>query len=301
MKYAAIDIGSNAIRLLIANIVKNNKGVISHKKISLVRVPIRLGEDVFRTQLISDKSEKRLAHAMRGFYHLMKVHGIKYYRACATSAFREAKNGAQIIEKVFKKSDIKIDLISGDEEAKIIYSTHIEKLLSLNQNILYVDVGGGSTELSLFTEMSLQASKSFPIGTVRLLQDNVNPLIWDDLAQWLTTHTKDVSIEYIVGSGGNINKLVKMSNEKNNLRTPEITLPDLEQLHTNLSTYTYEERISELNLNPDRADVILPACEIFLKILHAASIPKVYVPKIGLADGVIIEMYSNKQFLKRIL
>lgn len=301
MKYAAIDIGSNAVRLLIANIIENGEGSYKHKKSSLVRVPIRLGTDVFSEQQISEKSQKRLIHAMKAYRLLMKVHGVTHYRACATSAFREAENGEDVVNKIYKKSGIQIDLISGEEEARIIYSTHIEKLLEKDTNILYVDVGGGSTEISLFGEHGLKGSKSFRIGTVRLLQNNVEPKLWEDMTAWLETTIKGEKVDYVIGSGGNINKLVKLSNEKTGKVSKEIYKEELEDLYAYLTSFTYEERQSVVGLNPDRADVIIPASDIFLSILRSSDIPKIYVPKIGLTDGLIIEMYDNEYFKRRKL
>ncbi len=296
MKLASIDIGSNAIRLLICNIVEDKNKKISYKKISLTRLPIRLGADVFTKQKISDKAQKRLIHGMKAYRYLMKVHGVTQYRACATSAFRDAQNGADVIKKVWEKSGIKIDLISGEEEARIIYSSHIEKLLKENTNILYVDVGGGSTELSLFINKNLEASKSFQIGTVRLLQNSVPQKTWQEMQSWLLSVAKKRSIDYIVGSGGNINKLVKISNDLNKKVSSEIMITDLDKILKKLKSLTYDERISEMGLNPDRADVIVPATEIFMSLLQWGNIPKVLVPKFGLSDGLIIEMHTNPNF-----
>jgi exopolyphosphatase/guanosine-5'-triphosphate,3'-diphosphate pyrophosphatase len=296
MKLASIDIGSNAIRLLICNIVEDKNQKISYKKISLTRLPIRLGADVFTKQKISDKAQKRLIHGMKAYRYLMKVHGVTQYRACATSAFRDAQNGSDVIKKVWEKSGIKIDLISGEEEARIIYSSHIEKLLKDNTNILYVDVGGGSTELSLFINKKLEASKSFQIGTVRLLQNTVPQKTWEEMQSWLLTVLKKRNIDYIVGSGGNINKLVKISNDLNKKVSSEIKIADLDKILKKLKSLTYEERISEMGLNPDRADVIVPATEIFMSLLQWGNIPKVLVPKFGLSDGLIIEMHTNPNF-----
>lgn len=295
MKYAAIDIGSNAIRLLVANVVETKEG-LKHKKTSLVRVPIRLGADVFANNNISEKQEKRLISAMKAYRHLMKVHEVEKYRACATSAFREADNGKEIIEKVLDKSGLKIDLISGEEEARIIYSTHIEKLLENNDNILYVDVGGGSTEISLFCDKMLIASKSFKIGTVRLLQGNEAPGSWDEMQNWLKVSLNNQKVDYIVGSGGNINKLIKINNEFTGSISKVISTDQLQVIYENILKYSYEDRVSELGLNPDRADVIIPAAQIFLSVLNWGEIKEIYVPKIGLVDGLVMELYSNPDF-----
>lgn len=301
MKLASIDIGSNAIRLLICNIVEDKNKNFSYKKISLTRLPIRLGADVFTKHKISDKSQKRLIQGMKAFRYLMKVHEVSQYRACATSAFRDAENGMDVIKKVWEKSEIKIDLISGEEEARILYSTHIEKLLKDFTNILYVDVGGGSTELSLFINKKMEASKSFQIGTVRILQESVPEKSWQEMQAWLLNCTQGRVIDYIVGSGGNINKLVKINNELNKKVSTEIKAVDLDKIYTKLISLTYEERISEMGLNPDRADVIVPASEIFRSLLNWGKINKILVPKFGLSDGLIIEMHTNPKFVSYTL
>lgn len=295
MKYAAIDIGSNAMRLLVANVVESKKG-LKHKKISLVRVPIRLGEDVFTGGAISPEQQQRMINAMKAYWHLMVVHKVEKYRACATSALREAANGDETIDMILKAAGIKIDLISGEEEARIIYSTYIEKLLGKDDNFLYVDVGGGSTEISFFANKKLVDSKSFKIGTVRLLQGSEAPNAWEEMKEWLEKSIKKVKVDYIIGSGGNINKLVKLSNERTGEVDKNISLPQLKDLFQHLNSFSYDERVSELGLNPDRADVIIPASQIFLNVMEWGNIDKVYVPKIGLSDGVIKELYSNPDF-----
>lgn len=296
MKYASIDIGSNAVRLFVANIY-DKKGELKHKKSTLVRIPIRLGEDVFGPKnKISSRNEKRLIHGMIAFKNLMHVHEVERYRACATSAFREAKNGSELIKKIKKETGIRIDLIDGAEEARVIYANQIEKLLEPNTNALYVDVGGGSTEVSIFKGRDLVLSKSFKIGTVRLLLGSEDVTVWADIKEWITEALKICQPDFVIGSGGNINKLVKLSNEKTGEVDKTISYNQLKDLFETIVSYSYEDRISELELNPDRADVIIPASKIFLAIMEWADVKKVFVPKIGLADGIVTELYKNDQF-----
>lgn len=296
MKYASIDIGSNAVRLFVANVF-DKKGELKHKKSTLVRIPIRLGADVFGPKnKISSRNEQRLIHGMIAFKNLMQVHEVSRYRACATSAFRESKNGDEVIKKIKKETGIQIDLISGAEEARVIYANQIEKLLDAKTNALYVDVGGGSTELSMFKGRELVISKSFQIGTVRLLQGSEDVTVWADIKEWIEEAVKLCQPNYVIGSGGNINKLVKLSNEKTGEVDKTINYKQLKELFHSIVSYSYEERISELDLNPDRADVIIPASKIFLAIMDWADVKKVFVPKIGLADGIVTELYKNDKF-----
>lgn len=296
MKVAAIDIGSNAVRLYIANVYDKN-GEQRHKKSSLVRVPIRLGADVFGPKKeISDHNEERLVKTMFAYRNLMEVHGVQKYRACATSAFREAKNGEEVIKSIYKQTGILIELISGSEEAQIIYSNQIERLLDKNSNALYVDVGGGSTEISLFKGKEVVDSKSFEIGTVRLIQRSEDVNTWIQIKDWLETAMTKCKADFIIGSGGNINKLVKLKIERSKDIEKEISYSELKDLKKEILSLTYEERISQLDLNPDRADVIVPASKIFIAIMEWSRVDKVIVPKIGLSDGIATELYKNPNF-----
>ena len=294
MKYAAIDIGSNAIRLLIVNVYSKN-GVLSYKKDSLIRLPIRLGSDVFTKNIISDAQEKRLTNAIIAFKYLMKVHDVKKFRACATSAFREAANGEEIIARIKKKTNIQIDLITGKEEAKIIYSNYLQNILNNQTNVLYIDVGGGSTEVSLFEKGKLLASTSFKIGTVRILEDKLDKNSWDTLEKWIIKFTNDLNIDYVIGSGGNINKLAKIINEREGEVQKMISFFQLNEVYQFILGHTYQQRIKDLGLNPDRADVIIPAAEIFLKIMRWGNITQVFVPKIGLSDGIIMDLSKKSK------
>jgi exopolyphosphatase/guanosine-5'-triphosphate,3'-diphosphate pyrophosphatase len=291
-KYAAIDIGSNAIRLLIANIiVEDNQAKPRFKKNALVRVPIRLGKDVFISGKISDANIVRFVDAAKAFSLLMKVHGVEKYRACATSAMREASNGEAVAKLVEEETGIAIQLIDGKTEAKIIAETDLSELLENKKTYLYVDVGGGSTEFTLFNNGKVINSKSFKIGTVRLINDKVDKALWQEIKSWIKENTAAYKNIELIGSGGNINKLFKMSG-----RAPgkPLSFVYLKSQYNFLKSMTYEERIIELSLNTDRADVIIPATKIYLKAMDWSNAKKIYVPKIGLADGVIKALYFGK-------
>jgi exopolyphosphatase/guanosine-5'-triphosphate,3'-diphosphate pyrophosphatase len=283
MRYAAIDIGSNAVRLLIADINKNDKGY-SYKKNTLVRVPLRLGDDAFLDQQISPKKIEDLIKTMSAFRNLMDVYQVSTYLACATSAMREAENGGEIIEKVKKEASIDLEIIEGQREANIIYANHIEQNLDANKSYLYIDVGGGSTELSVFVNKEPIASKSFNIGTIRILDNQDKDETWDEMRDWVKTYTKDLKHLAGIGTGGNINKLFRMSDEKDDL---PLTYMKLNSLYRELNSYSLKERITLMKLNPDRADVIIPACEIYLTLMKWTGIKQIYVPKVGLVDGII--------------
>ncbi len=290
-KYAAIDIGSNAMRLLVANIIEEEGKETQFSKSSLVRVPIRLGQDAFTVGEITDDNVDRMIDAMKAFKLLMKVHKVEKYVACATSAMREAYNGKEVVEKIKKRADIKIDIIDGKKEAAIIASTDLHHLLKTEQTYLYVDVGGGSTEFSLFSNAKMVVSKSFKVGTVRLLNQMVHELVWQEIEKWIKTNTQQYDHVTLIGSGGNINKLFKMSGKQNEKPLSYIYLNNQYSI---LNKLTYEQRISQLGLNPDRADVIIPALQVYLNAMKWSGARNIYVPKIGLADGIIKAMYFNK-------
>jgi exopolyphosphatase/guanosine-5'-triphosphate,3'-diphosphate pyrophosphatase len=283
LRYAAIDIGSNAVRLLIADITQNDKGY-SYKKNTLVRVPLRLGDDAFLDHQISDKKLEDLVKTMSAFRNLMDVYQVSKYLACATSAMREADNGQKIIKKVKDAAAIDLEIIEGQREANIIYANHIEQNLDANKSYLYIDVGGGSTELSVFVNKQPVASKSFNIGTIRMLDNQDKEETWDEMRDWVKKHTKDLKYLAGIGTGGNINKLFRMSDEKDDL---PLTYMKLNSLYKELNSYSLKERITLMKLNPDRADVIIPACEIYLTLMKWTGIKQIYVPKVGLVDGII--------------
>ena len=293
-KFAAIDIGSNAIRLLISNVIISEDREPQFKKSSLVRVPIRLGADVFVNDgTISGANIDRMIHALEAFKLLMNVHNVEKYKACATSAMREASNRKEVTAKILSKTGIKIDVIGGKEEAEIISSTDLNELMEGNNTYLYVDVGGGSTEFTLFSKGKTISSKSFEMGTVRLLNNkkSVNKEIFYNVEKWVKKHTKGLKNVSLIGSGGNINKLFKMSGRTEGKPISFIYLNAQYQFLKNMS---YENRISELSLNPDRADVIIPATKIYLYAMKWSGARKIYVPKIGLSDGIIKTLYYNQ-------
>ncbi len=287
-KYAAIDIGSNAIRLLISNIIEQKGKPTLFKKSALVRVPIRLGADVFLNQKISKENEIRMVDTMNAFKLLMKSHKVVAYKACATSAMREAENADEIVNLIRKQARIKIDIIDGEEEAAIIAATDLNSFIDKSKTYLYVDVGGGSSEFSVINEGKTVASKSFKIGTVRLLNDIVQKETWLELQTWIKQNTKDFEKIDLLGSGGNINKIFKISGRA--MGKP-LTYFYLTSYYNMLQTYSYEERITELDLNQDRADVIIPATRIYLSAMKWSNAKYIYVPKIGLSDGIVKSVY----------
>lgn len=287
-KYAAIDIGSNAVRLLISNIIEQKGKPTLFRKSALVRVPIRLGADVFLNQKISKANEIRMVDTMNAFKLLMSSHKVVAYKACATSAMREAENGMDIVKLIKKQAKIKIDIIDGEEEAAIIAATDLNSFIDKSKTYLYVDVGGGSSEFSVIHQGVTAASKSFKIGTVRLLNDIVQKETWQELQTWIKLNTKDYEKINLLGSGGNINKIFKISGRT--MGKP-LTYFYLTSYYNMLQTYSYEERITELDLNQDRADVIIPATRIYLSAMKWSNAKYIYVPKIGLADGIVKSVY----------
>ncbi len=290
-KYAAIDIGSNAMRLLITYIVEQEGKEAQFNKNSLVRVPIRLGQDSFTVGEISEENIDRMIDAMKAFGLLMKVHKVEKYLALATSAMREAYNGQEVVEIIKEKAGINIEIIDGKKEAIIIASTDLHHLLKSDKTYLYVDVGGGSTEFSLFNNGKIVISKSFKAGTVRFLNKMVCDIVWDEMEKWIKTNTKDYDEVVLIGSGGNINKLFKMSGK---LQDKPLSYIYLNSQYAFLNSLTYEQRISELSLNPDRSDVIIPATQIYLNAMKWSGARNIYVPKIGLSDGIVKAMYYGK-------
>ncbi|MDP3352140.1 MAG: exopolyphosphatase [Flavobacteriaceae bacterium] len=288
-KYAAIDIGSNGVRLLISNVIIQDNVEPLFRKSSLVRVPIRLGADTFMYGKISDENIERMTKAMDSYRYIMDIHKVEKYKACATSALRESTNGPAIVDSIYKKTGIKIDIIDGKTEADIISQTDIKELIEDNKSYLYVDVGGGSTEFTLFSKGSVINAKSFKIGTVRLLKtpdDAQNE--WKAAKKWVIEQTSNIKHLTLIGSGGNINKIFKLSGKA---QTKPLSLDYLQTQFNLLSAMSYEERIINLSLNPDRADVIIPALKIYLNSMHWSKATKIYVPKIGLADGIVKMLY----------
>jgi exopolyphosphatase/guanosine-5'-triphosphate,3'-diphosphate pyrophosphatase len=293
LRYAAIDTGSNAVRLLIAD-VTDNDGTYTFKKNTLIRVPLRLGDDAFLDQHISDKKADDLVKTMVAFKNLMDVYKVNDYMACATSAMREAKNGPEIIKRIKEEANLDLEIIHGEREAGIIYASHTGLDLDESKNYLYIDVGGGSTELTLFSDGDLIASQSFNIGTIRILDNQDKDETWKEMQDFVRKHTKPYKDIHGVGTGGNINKLFKLSNEKDG---EPLSYTKLKSLYSYLSSYSLKDRINVLKLNQDRADVIIPACEIYTTVMKWANIKQIYVPSVGMADG-IIQTLIEKNLIK---
>lgn len=290
MILAAIDIGSNAARLLITEVSAEGKNDVIFNKLNLIRVPLRLGFDVFEYGFISKQKIGMVLQTMKAFKHLMNAYEVKHVIACATSAMRDAKNADDIIRKVKLETDIGIEVISGDMEAGIVFENHIAETLDKDHSYMYIDVGGGSTELSFFSNGTLIFKESFNIGTIRLLQDKVNEKTWEVMKEIIKTVTKGQKEVMAIGSGGNINKVFSLSKKKEG---KPISLELLRDYHKELSSVNIEERMKLYNLRPDRADVIVPALLIYINAMRWAGASEMYVPKIGLVDGLIHHLWDK--------
>ncbi|MCB0376028.1 MAG: rod shape-determining protein, partial [Sinomicrobium sp.] len=291
-KFAAIDIGSNAIRLLIQNIIEEQDKEPLFRKNAIVRVPVRLGQDAFTAGAITGANAERIIDTIEAFKLIMKVHGVEKYMACATSAIREAANGHEIAADIHKRTGVKVDIIDGKKEAKIIAATDLHQLIEKDKSYLYIDVGGGSTEFTVFSEGKIVTARSFKIGTVRLLNESIRNTTWKEIEKWIKAQTRSYKNIAIIGSGGNINKLFKLSGRKPGQPLSYIWLNGQYQY---LQNTTYEERIVNLGLNPDRADVIIPATRIYLSAARWSGARKIHVPKIGLSDGIIKLLYQAEK------
>lgn len=290
--FAAIDIGSNAVRLLVSTITEKEGKEPMFRKTSLVRVPIRLGADVFLKKKVSEKNTMRMIDTMHAFNLLMKSHGVEKYKAYATSAMREAANGQQIASIIKEKSGIDIEIIDGSHEAAIIAATDLRALIQNDCNYLYVDVGGGSTEYTMYSNGETIASRSFKVGTVRMMEDLVEHHTWEEMREWVKETTREYDDIDLIGSGGNINNIFKTSGKKEG---KALSLKYMRDYDEKLNSYTYEERITELDLKNDRADVIIPATKIYVNSMKWARANWIHVPKIGLADGIIKSLYNDSK------
>ncbi|RYZ47668.1 MAG: exopolyphosphatase [Sphingobacteriales bacterium] len=292
MILAAIDIGSNAARLLITEIANYKDGTVDYTKLNLLRVPLRLGFEVFERGVIPPEKVVQIIDTMKAYQLLMKIYGVEGVKACATSAMRDASNGPEIVKQVRELTGIDISIISGSEEANVIYETHIaEGLSGGGQNCLYIDVGGGSTELTMFSDNHIVFKESFNIGTIRLLGDKVTDAQWEHMKWFVKTHTKNVQPVVAIGSGGNINKIFSISKRKDGR---PLNLELLKDYYKELSSCTLEERMHIYNLRQDRADVIVPALQIYTSVMRWAGAEEIFVPKIGLADGLIKVLYQER-------
>lgn len=290
MKLAAIDIGSNAARLLISEVTKQPKRDPVFNKINLVRVPLRLGFDVFETGEISKPKVKMLMQTLKAYQHLLEAYQIKHVYACATSAMRDATNSKDIIRKVKLETGIEIKVISGQEEASFIYENHVAENLDTDHSYLYIDVGGGSTELTFFANGALVAKESFNIGTIRLLKNQIKEKTWDDMKDYVKKNIKSELPSIAIGSGGNITKILSMSKTKEG---KPLALDLLKDYYKELSSVNVEDRMNLFGLKEDRADVIVPALLIYIQVMKWANIEAIYVPKIGLVDGLIHHLYDK--------
>ena len=290
MKLAAIDIGSNAARLLITEVVQDANGITLFNKMNLVRVPLRLGFDVFEQGIISKQRLGMMLQTMKAFKHLCNAYEVSHIKACATSAMRDAKNSADIIRKVRLETEIPIEIISGDLEAGLVYENHIAETMDKDNSYLYIDVGGGSTELSFFSSNILIYKKSFNIGTIRLLKNMVTDKEWDEMKETIRAVTKGHKLVVAIGSGGNINKVFSMSKKKDG---KPLSLELLRDYYKELSSVTLADRIVKYSLREDRADVIVPAILIYINTMRWAGAEEIYVPKIGLADGLIRHLWEE--------
>ena len=288
MILAAIDIGSNAVRLLICEVIKNGKEV-TFNKLNLLRIPVRLGFDVFEKGSIGGQKKKMLINTIKAFNNLMKVYEVDHYMACATSAMRDAENAKEIIKEIKSETTIEIEVITGELEAEIIYENHIAEFLDNNKSYLYVDVGGGSTELTLYHKGKIIVQKSFNIGTVRLLTNKVKDSTWDEMKETL----KDLSKKYDniigIGSGGNINKVYAITGAKPG---KSMSYEDIKDIYKEMEPLFIDERMKKYTLKQDRAEVIVPALSIYNAICKWSDITEMHVPKIGLADGLIHHLYD---------
>ncbi len=289
MLYAAIDIGSNAVRLLFANVFEKD-GIMRIEKASLIRIPLQLGKDVFKTKNISTSRAKNFINTMKAFKLMIDVYKPVDYIACATAAMREAENREEILRKVKTETGIDIHLIDGALEAKIIRSVNISSFNSANELTLLIDVGGGSTELSLEKGNTLIDSRSFNIGTIRLLQNQYKKEIWDEIHAWLNEYSAFFGQINCLGTGGNINKYAKLYG-KNDTKT--LTFEELKMGYNELRQYNSKEREEIYGFRPDRADVIIPAGKIYLEIMKHIRAPLIFVPRIGLVDGLVLGLHEK--------
>ncbi|PSL20328.1 Ppx/GppA phosphatase family protein [Chitinophaga ginsengisoli] len=290
MKLAAIDIGSNAARLLISEASPNSQGRMDFTKVNLVRVPLRLGLDVFSEGAISEKRADHLLNTIKAYKLLLEVYEVKYLKACATSAMRDASNTAEILQNVRQHTGIDIKVISGQEEASFLYESHIAENLDKTRSYMYIDVGGGSTEVTIFSNNSLKYKESFNIGTIRLMQNQVRDDQWQYMKDTIKARLRGVNNITAIGSGGNINKIFSLSKRKEG---KPLTLEVLKDYYKEFNSFTVEERIHLYNLREDRADVIVPALQIYINIMRWADAEEIFVPKIGLADGLIQSLYAE--------
>jgi len=299
LRFGSVDIGSNAIRLLLCNVYEGGEEPL-FKKAELMRFPLRLGEDSFLKGYITETTISHLVKVMKAFRFLIEAYDSISYRVCATAAMREASNRKEVIERVKAEAGIHIEIIEGRLEAEIIYSNHVAEHLDDTSNYLYIDVGGGSTELTLFSHGKMISSGSYNIGTIRMMHDKISKEQWRDFKDQVRTLAFGNKPIVAIGSGGNINKIFKLANRKEN---QYLSFAKMKECFEYVNSFTYDQRIRDLKLNPDRADVIIPAFRIFNAIMKAAEIDKIMVPQVGLSDGIIhllYEEYISKRLMSSV-
>jgi exopolyphosphatase/guanosine-5'-triphosphate,3'-diphosphate pyrophosphatase len=290
LRFAAIDIGSNAMRLLFTRVIENENQDPFFIKESLIRMPLRLGHDAFTVGEISKTNSVKFLNTLLGFKNLIEAYGPLSYRACATAAMRNAKNGLELVRRVKETSGIELDIISGQEEASMILSRNINQYLKTKKEYIHIDVGGGSTELTIISDGKKQNSKSFSIGSVRLLEDRVEKLDWELMREWIIKNTKSLGPFKAIGSGGNINKIASMLGR---YKGESVDYIDIKHLMKKIDAKNIEDRITVLGLRPDRADVIIHASKIYLNCMEWAGAKIIIVPQSGLADGIVGQLYDN--------
>lgn len=290
MKLAAIDIGSNAARLLITEVIESDPNNPKFNKLNLIRVPLRLGFDVFESGFISNEKTTMLIQTLKAFRHLINAYEVNAIKACATSAMRDAKNSDKIIAIIKKETGLDVEVITGEMEANLVYENHIAENMDKDHSYMYVDVGGGSTEVSIFGNGKLTAKKSFNIGTIRLLKNGVTENVWDEMKEYIKQSTKTHKDIVSIGSGGNINKVFSLSKKKDG---KPLHIELLRDYYKELSSFSVAERIANYNLRADRADVIVPALLIYINAMRWANSEQIYVPKIGLVDGLVHHLWEE--------
>jgi len=290
VKLAAIDIGSNAARLLITEVVENEKSKPTFNKLNLVRIPLRLGFDVFESQMISPEKTEMLIQTLKAYRHLINAYKVDHVKACATSAMRDASNADKILAIIKKETGLDVEVITGEMEANLVYENHIAENMDNDHSYMYIDVGGGSTEISIFGNGNLTFKKSFNVGTIRLLKNRFSEADWEEMKEDIKQATKSHKNMVAIGSGGNINKVFSMSKRKDG---KPLHIELLRDYYKELNAFTVAERIVQYNLRADRADVIVPALQIYINAMRWAGAEEIYVPKIGLADGLIQHLWDE--------
>lgn len=290
MRLAAIDIGSNAARLLITDVIRDNNDKVSFNKVNLIRIPLRLGFDVFETGEISAMRSEMIMNTMKAFKYILDIYHVKHLKACATSAMRDARNASNILKEVVASTGIEIEIITGSAEAAFIYENHVAENMDKDHSYLYIDVGGGSTELTFFSNNKLMFEESFNIGTIRLLKNMVKESMWETMKETLKEKIKGHKEVTAIGSGGNINKIFSLSKKKDD---KSLNIELLKDYHKELCNVSLADRINIYKLKEDRADVIVPALQIYINCMRWAGATEIYVPRIGLADGLIQHLYKE--------